>query len=174
MFKNMATGSSDNRDKYQDQVKFKDDKVEVMNDDWSPFASNEPRQKAKSKVANVRFIDAELDIENGDKYQEFANAWKGGPKSAQSYEPEDIPGQTGAYQSQEYSTPSQNQPPVAMEQAYALLANPEIQAIASKAKSNPKVREAIETCAGDPAIFGSYLEDPDIGPILQELKAYIL
>ena len=174
MFKNMATGSSDNRDKYQDQVKFKDDKVEVMNDDWSPFASNEPRQKAKSKVANVRFIDAELDIENGDKYQEFANAWKGGPKSAQSYEPEDIPGQTGAYQSQEYSTPSQNQPPVAMERAYALLANPEIQAIASKAKSHPKVREAIETCAGDPAIFGSYLEDPDIGPILQELKAYIL
>jgi hypothetical protein len=42
--------------------------------------------------------------------------------------------------------------------------------MASIAQSNPKVREAVEACMGNPAAFGQYLNDPDIGPILEKLR----
>jgi len=43
----------------------------------------------------------------------------------------------------------------------------------SIAQSNPKVREAVEACMGDPSAFGQYLSDPDIGPILTNLRKQI-
>lgn len=145
------------KDKYQDQVKFKYDTVEVMNDGWSPFDGKGARQNAKPKAAaDARFMDAELDSDNGNQYDGFANAWKGGPKSGQSQN--------------EDSTGTQNRPPEAMKKAYELLANPDVQAVATKARSNPKVREAVMACMDSPEKFGAYLNDDEIGPVLRELK----
>jgi hypothetical protein len=103
-------------------------------------------------------VDAEVDAGNEDQYQGFANAWKGGPKSEQLGR-------------DKISSP--NQPPVAMMKAYELLSNPEVQAVAAKARSHPKVKEAVLACMGDPTKFGAYLDDNDIGPILRELKSSI-
>ncbi|KAL7486662.1 hypothetical protein ACHAW6_012261 [Cyclotella cf. meneghiniana] len=167
MFQNMRSGSNENTDKFEAQVKFKDDKVEVMNDDWSPFSSNAQRQNQKSKTAGVMFVDAELDTGSTNQYQGFATAWKGGPQSNQSQEQVNIQDATT-------STKNQNSPPEAMKRAYELLANPEVRAIATRAKSDSKVREAVQACAVDPTKFGEYLDDPDIGPILQELKKCIV
>eukprot|EP00804_Cyclotella_cryptica_P019604 CCRYP_014348-RA/>CCRYP_014348-RA protein AED:0.25 eAED:0.25 QI:0/-1/0/1/-1/1/1/0/1158 len=167
IFDNMRSGSNENTDKFEAQVKFKDDKVEVMNDDWTPFYSKAQRQNPKSKTADVRIVDAELDAGSTNQYQGFATAWKGGPQSNQSQGQVNIPDPTNSYN-------TQITPPEAMKKAYELLANPEVRAIATQAKSNPKVREAVQACAVDPTKFGEYLDDPEIGPILQELKKCIL
>lgn len=59
----------------------------------------------------------------------------------------------------------------AIHRAQELLANdPKLRYMASIAQSNPKVREAVEACMGNPAAFGQYLNDPDIGPILEKLR----
>ncbi|KAL7507462.1 hypothetical protein ACHAXN_005407 [Cyclotella atomus] len=140
--------------KHEDQVKFKYDKIEVMNDEWSPFEGRGPGRRQNIK----KVVDAEVDAGNEDQYQGFANAWKGGPKSEQLGR-------------DKISSP--NRPPVAMMKAYELLSNPEVQAVAAKARSHPKVKEAVLACMGDPTKFGAYLDDNDIGPILRELKSSI-
>ena len=59
----------------------------------------------------------------------------------------------------------------AMAMAKQLLSiNPDILAIVTKAQFNPKMREAVNECMGNPSLFGLYLNDPDVGPILDELK----
>ena len=150
------------KDKFEDQVKFKYDKVEVMNDEWSPFDSNGKRQKRQSTTKDIAFVDVELDAEIGSQYsyKGFADACKGGSKSEQS-QGNSNPDSYNAYKSE---------PPNAMKKAYELLANPQINSVASKVRSNPKVIAAVQSCMGDPAMFAYYLEDNEIGPMLQELK----
>jgi hypothetical protein len=60
-----------------------------------------------------------------------------------------------------------------MRKAYELLSNPKVQSLAAKARSHPKVKEAIMACMGDPTKFGAYLDDAEIGGILRELKESI-
>jgi hypothetical protein len=168
MFTNNKSSKSkeEDKDKSEDQVKFKYDKVEVMNDEWSPFDSNDKRQNFKSTPTDIRIVDAELDAESGNQYQDFANAWKGGPKSSESQDRNAHPGYD--------ATSGKNKPPDAMKKAYQLLANPAIQTLATQARTNQKVREAVTACMGDPTKFGVYLDDPDVGPMLQELKSHII
>ena len=162
---------SKNEGKLEDKVKFKvTDKVEVMKDEWSPFDSEELNVNTTPKTSNVRFVDAEFDGDDGTRYQGFADAWKGGPESVLSQDQEDHPSSTNPFYVQEDDKINPNQPLDAMKRAYELLANPQVQAVASNARSNTKVREAVQACMGDPTQFGVYLEDPNIGPILQELK----
>ena len=153
------------KDKFEDQVKFKYDKVEVMNDEWSPFDGNGQRQKRQPKTKDVKFVDVELDAEgeNQYSYKDFADAWKGGPKSDQSHE-DSIPGIVNN------SNVNNGEPPDAMKKAYELLANPQINSVATKVRSNPKVIAAVQSCMGAPSMFAFYLEDDEIGPTLQELK----
>ena len=156
-----TSGKDTDKDKFEDQVKFKYDRVEVMNDKWSPFDGTGRRESGKSNAGDVKVVDAQLDDENAYQYKGYANAWKGGPKSEHNQQ---VGGTVG----------SKSRPADAMKKAYELLANTDIQAVATKARSNPKVREAVQACLGDPKSFGGYLEDSDVGPILQELKDLIV
>lgn len=161
--KDIFTNEKDtDKDDFEDQVKFKYDRVEVMNDEWSPFDGLGRRQSDKSKASDVKVVDAQLHDENANQYQGYANAWKGGPKSEHN---EQVAGTVVG---------NRSRPSDAMKTAYELLANPDIQAATTKARSNPRVREAVQACIGDPKAFGEYLEVSDVGPILQELKDLIV
>ena len=56
---------------------------------------------------------------------------------------------------------------------HLLTTNPAILEIVTRAQSNPKVREAVHECMGNPVSFGLYLDDPEVGPLLNELKESI-
>lgn len=54
-----------------------------------------------------------------------------------------------------------------------LMKNPKAMAIIQKAQSNPKVMAAVTDCMSNPGNIAKYSNDPDIKPLLDELKGFI-
>lgn len=57
-----------------------------------------------------------------------------------------------------------------MKQAQEAMKNPKVMAVIAKAQKNPKVMQAVQESMGNPAKMMSYMNDPDIGPIMRELQ----
>ena len=57
---------------------------------------------------------------------------------------------------------------------HLLSTDPQIREIVGRVRSHPKAMEAVLECAGNPRAFGGYLDDPELGPILGELRECIL
>jgi len=67
--------------------------------------------------------------------------------------------------------PSNHHDVALLQKAKLLLSqSPELRALVTMAQSEPRVREAVRECQGDPRGFGRYLVDPVAGPVLRELK----
>ena len=181
---------------------FKSGNVEVFssndNDDWPPKDISQ-RQDAKFQQAlEVEIINAEM--ETDDNYwqedeieiddpppqpsstEQFTSAWMGGPKTSPASR---SPLFTTANGSDNSETVANTTPHHAydtiidddaiMERAQHLIStNAGIRAIVTHAKSNPKIQEAVQKCKDNPAAFGSYLNDMDIGPILNDLRELVV
>eukprot|EP00970_Alexandrium_tamarense_P015194 scaffold4795_cov185-Alexandrium_tamarense.AAC.8 len=185
LFKNMRapekkSETTDSAAKAKDNVKYKGEAIEVISDDdddeeWSPLSAS------KTAAQNIQVIDAE--VENGQQwtaeeeketYETYSEAWRGGPKSKPAEVPEFATSfQSGDNRNVNGDSGEQESVPFAIQRAQELLANPQIRAIVARAQSNPKVREAVADCMGDARKFGQFLEDPEVGPILRELKECI-
>ncbi len=128
---------------------------------------------AKQRIKSSRNVQDEEDSRDLPKSQPSAeflpNAWKGGPEAAASTFKDKSA--TRSKTSYSHTNIASNG---AMQKAKFLLAtNPDLRAIVTKAHTNPKLREAVKECIGNPSAFGLYLNDSDIGPILNELKQRI-
>ena len=166
-FKNMTGQNKPKEESFDgsEQGGFKSGNVEVLSsDDYVPNGANKWQQQKSGAV----IIDAEIDDGQEPSYskyfdntQMFAEAWKGGPQST-------IEGNC------DISIDDADNVSDAIRRAQQLLASdPKLRYMVSIAQSNPKVREAVEACMGDPSAFGQYLSDPDIGPILTNLRKQI-
>jgi hypothetical protein len=172
---------------------FKSGNVEVFpsdtNDDGlrSPLNSvvGTPIDEIRQQAVVVEIIDAKQRIKSSRDVQDKdgegirdsripqtsaafpSDAWKGGPSAAAA----------ASTTSKTSSLPNTNNIASndAMEKAKNLLASdPATRELVSKAQTNPKLREALIKCRDNPSAFGNYLNDADIGPILNELKQCIL
>lgn len=164
------------------QEGYKSGNVEVLSDN-EYVSNNGVSNKWQQQMSGSNVIDAEIDdgqdeessyatSETYDQRPFFADAWKGGPQSADFAasieDPSTVNAANGNVSAEDVDMSD------AIHKAQELLANdPKLRYMASIAQSNPKVREAVEVCMGNPAAFGQYLNDPDIGPILQNLRKSI-
>jgi len=166
---------------------FKSGNVEV-------FSSNDNDSTPKDQsFIEVEIIDAEMDTEDDwDEEEEekdipqtaadrFSNAWKGGPKTtppSPSFFTNigDAPTTTSSHDTTNGSSNGKtiDDDAIIQEAQHLLSTNAGIRAIVTRAQSNPKIQEAVQECMDDPSSFGVYLNDPDVGPMLQDLKELCL
>ena len=139
---------------------FKSGNVEVFT---SPDGGERPRGGGIKN--GVVVIDAEVESGEDDGAGQAAGAGAGRePFSGDGTRPGNGSG----------GTMSDAECAAALARARSLLgSDPKLRYMASIARSNPRVREAVEECADDPAGFGRYLEDAEIGPILTKLRSFI-
>ena len=181
---------------------FKSGNVEVFSstdNEWPPKDISRQQNERLQQALEVEIIDAEMETTEDWQFEEeddinqssspqpstfdtFSNAWKGGPKSSSSFT-------ANGGGSNEVDTVSYNNivedntngsgmttdDTVIIQKAQQLLtSNPEIRAIVTRAQSNSKIREAVRECMDNPSSFGQYLNDAEVGPILNELRDCIL
>ena len=60
-----------------------------------------------------------------------------------------------------------------MGKVQAMMSNPKVREIVSKAQSNPRVMSAITECMSNPMAMAKYKNDPEIAEIINELQKYI-
>jgi hypothetical protein len=168
---------------------FKSGNVEVLPSDnsdvgmWSPLNNivGSPIDEIRQQAVVVEIIDAKQRIKSSRNVKDedlptsqpsaefLPNAWKGGPEAAASTFKDKSA--TRSKTSSPHTDIASNE---AMQKAkYLLATNPDLRAIVTKAHTSPKLREAVKECIGNPSAFGLYLNDSDIGPILNELKQCI-
>ena len=157
---NTVTRHNKQKDDSEEEEGFKSGNVEVLTNDGSaPNGSSKRQQENNSAV----IIDAVIDDgkEEPSTTPFFASAWKGGPES--KVVEDSTSDANGFNQEADMSD--------AIRKAQELLAgDPKLRYMATIAQSNPKVREAVEACMGNPSAFGQYLSDPEIGPILEAMR----
>lgn len=188
--KDMFSSLGGNNKKDKDEARgFKTGNVEVFSSDddvdnedgddmWSP--------RSRQQAMEAEVIDAELMESWGDELgssaEQFSTAWRGGPDShttASSFA-STINGGDGAAAATTYDigiagdSDAMTNDAIILKAQQLLTNNPGVREIVSRAQSNPSIRDAVLECAGNPAAFGGYLEDPEAGPILNELKEFIL
>ncbi|KAL7427068.1 hypothetical protein ACHAXH_000534 [Discostella pseudostelligera] len=195
MFSSTKWGGDKKKEVEKEEPKgFKSGNVEVLLSDnsddgiWSPVNKvvGTPIDKIRQQALVVEIIDAEQRIKSSRDMQDeddiirdapisqpgaefLPNAWKGGPEAVASTFQDKRATKSNTTTSQ--TNTSSNS---VMQKANNILTtNPDIRAIVAKAQTNPKLRQAVNECMGNPFSFGLYLNDPDIGPILNELKQCI-
>jgi hypothetical protein len=52
---------------------------------------------------------------------------------------------------------------------HLLTSSQKVRLLVAQAQSNPKIRRAVQECIGNPALFGRYLDEEEMGPLLNEL-----
>lgn len=132
----------------------------------------------------------EEDLPPQSFHEAFSAAWKGGPESAP---PSSSPFTVNGGSNSSGATPNNNSnaegitdsnnnngantmlnDPIIQKAQHLLATNSKIRSILSQAQANAEVRdllgEAIRECSDNPIEFGRYLEDEDVGPILNELR----
>jgi hypothetical protein len=173
-FKNMTDRSKPKEDRYNDPEGqgFKSGNVEVLaGDEYVSNGANKWQQQKSGAVIIDAVIDDGLEepaYSKSKRYDQtniFAEAWMGGPQSkvTKSFTYNDANNLTEETDMSD-----------AIRRAQELLADdPKLRYMATIAQSNPKVREAVEACMGNPSAFGQYLNDPEIGPILDAMRKSI-
>ena len=152
------------------QEGFKSGNVEVLTGDEyvSNGANKWQQQKSGAVIIDAIIDDGQEESSSSEIYDQtntFADAWKGGPQS-KSTEPANANGDNIFTEETDMSD--------AIRRAQELLADdPKLRYMATIAQSNPKVKEAVEACMGNPSAFGQYLADPEIGPILEAMRKSI-
>ncbi|KAL9178995.1 hypothetical protein ACHAXT_011968 [Thalassiosira profunda] len=179
-----AGGKKDGEAPEEEPAGFKSGNVEVFSADQG--SGRELGNKWKDAM-EVEIIDAETVEESDDwddgveeadaNYQpssaeRFSNAWRGGPQSESSaYFAHANGSDQFAGSANGNVDAAANR---AIERAQELLSSSaELRAAVARAQSDPRVRDAVQECMGNPVSFGRYLDDPSIGPILTELKECI-
>jgi len=151
---------------------FKSGNVEVLaGDEYVSNGANKWQQQKSGAVIIDAVIDDGQDepsystSETYDQTNLFAEAWKGGPQSKVT--------KSSTFNDANNLTEETDMSD-AIRRAQELLADdPKLRYMATIAQSNPKVREAVEACMGNPSAFGQYLNDPEIGPILEAMRKSI-
>ena len=173
-FKHMTSRSKPKEDSYnyseEGQEGFKSGNVEVLS--GGEYVVSNGANKWQQQKSDAVIIDAVIDDEQEE--QSFstsetydqpniftnANAWKGGPQSKVAEPSNNFTEETDVSDT--------------IRKAQELLADdPKLRYMATIAQSNPKVREAVEACMDNPSAFGQYLNDPEIGPILEAMRKSI-
>jgi len=184
-------------------VEFKSGNVEVFSSDDDddnelPRKTSKARQQQDEiwqQAMEVEILDAEMEataddweLDDDGEYdasssgpyqssdQQFSDAWMEGPESASSPSFGGSSSEATYYDNdiQDDNVSSMNEDAAIQKARHLLTTNQKIREIVAKAQSNPKVREAVSECMGNPMAFGWYLNDPDVGPILNELRDCIL
>jgi hypothetical protein len=193
MFSNI--GNKKKNDKKEVPIGFTSGNVEVFptseyiggryQQDGKKVVEVEIITKSKRKVQYATSGQFENEDEEEDQFQSsptsaevFENAWKGGPESFASTS-------TGNKRRRRRRSgdvrtgtsgkaPSTNDESIQQKARELLLTNPKIQEIVFRAQSNDKLQNALLDCVGNPILFGRYMNDPNVGPILKELKNCII
>jgi hypothetical protein len=140
---------------------------------------------SKRKVQSEAPGQFDYDEEEGDQFQPlptsaevFENAWKGGPESFASTSTgnrrQRRSGDVRIFPTSTTATTIINDDTIQQKARELLLTNSKIQEIVYRAQSNDKLQNAVLDCKGNPALFGRYMNDPNVGPILKELKNCII
>jgi hypothetical protein len=189
MFNNI--GNKKKNDKKEEPIGFTSGNVEV-------FSTNDNiggrYQQDGKKVVEVEIIttskrkvqyatSGQFEYEDEDQFQSsptsaevFENAWKGGPESFASTST----GNKRRRRSGDVRTgtsgkaPTTNDESIQQKARELLLTNSKIQEIVFRAQSNVNLQNALLDCVGNPILFGRYMNDPNVGPILKELKNCII
>ena len=152
-------------DREEQEKGFKSGNVEVL-------TGGDTANKWQSKRSGTVIIDAIIDDDDETSSSEtykkrnfFTNAWKGGPQS-ETAEPTTANGANNFTEETDWTE--------TIRRAQQLLADdPKLRYMATIAQSNPRVKEAVDTCMDNPSAFGQYLADPEIGPILEAMRKSI-
>lgn len=199
MFNNM--GNNKKKDKEDDDERevfteesagFKSGNVEVFSTEDDDDA---PKKGWGQNAFEVEIIDAEMWTGEEEEEEElppsssssaggFSNdAWMGGAGSTDttssytssngfSHDASNNIGQDHESYTAAAATAEDQQ---TIQRAQHLLANSQkVRLLVAQAQSNPKIRRAVQECIGNPAMFGRYLDDEEVGPLLKELKECIL
>jgi hypothetical protein len=187
MFNNI--GNKKKKEKKEEPIGFTSGNVEVFstNDniggryqqDGKKVVEVEIITTSKRKVQYATSGQFEYEDEEEDQFQSsptyadvFENAWKGGPESFASTS-------TGNKRRRRSGdvrtgTSTMNDDTIQQRARELLLTNSKIQEIVFRAQSNDKLQTAVLDCVGNPTLFGRYMNDPNVGPILKELKNCII
>ncbi|KAL7437316.1 hypothetical protein ACHAXM_005707 [Skeletonema potamos] len=134
-------------------------------------AKREARQQKKSGAVIIEIIDAVIVDGQGESSQPksnrvwFAEAPKGGPQSKKA--------KSSTFNSANNLTEENDMSNVIRRAQEIIADDPKLRYMATIAQSNPKIREAVEACMGNPSAFGQYLNDQEIGPILEAMRKSI-
>jgi hypothetical protein len=136
---------------------------------------------SKRKVQSEAPGQFDYDNDGEDQFQPlptsakvFENAWKGGPESYASTSTGNKRRQRSG-DTRKFPAGTTINDEIIQQRARELLStNSKIQEIVIRAQSNDKLQNAVLDCVGDPALFGRYMNDPNVGPILKELKNCII
>jgi hypothetical protein len=140
---------------------------------------------SKRKVQSEAPGQFDYDNDGEDQFQPlptsakvFENAWKGGPESYASTstgnKQQRRSGDVRTFPTGTPATTIINDDTIQQKARELLLTNSKIQEIVYRAQSNDKLQNAVLDCKGDPVLFGRYMNDPNVGPILKELKNCII